>query len=317
MKKFLLIVICVFLVGLTLSFFVEDKNFFVANIKSPEREDISLIFVGDIMLSRHIGKVMKEKDDWIFPFREIAEELQSADILFGNLEGMISDKGEDGGGIYSFRADPRAIEGLTFAGFDVLSVANNHSFDWGGEAILDSIERLNQAGIHTVGGGKNIEEAWAPVILEKNGTVFAFFAFSEFFGGLKVGRAEIAEIDIERIKRAISNAKNERGADIVILSVHWGEEYKTVSNDFQRDIARRAILAGANIVVGHHPHVIQEIEEYEGGLIVYSLGNFIFDQNFSEDTRKGLMLKVLFNGGEIIEVLPIEIRFNSFFQPYI
>jgi hypothetical protein len=119
--------------------------------KSRLGSTITLLFVVDIMLDRGVEFYMKQHNDWKWPFLLIADTLKNADLVFGNLESVISDKGENLGSIYSFRADPKALEGLTFAGFDILSMANNHSLDWGVEALADSASRLKQAGIAPVG----------------------------------------------------------------------------------------------------------------------------------------------------------------------
>ena len=142
----------------------------------PENETITIILVGDIMLDRGVEYMVHKEGggDFRFPFLKIAEELQKADIIFGNLEGPISDKGTKVGSIYSFRAEPEVIEGLTFAGFDILSVANNHAFDYGREALEDTLKRLNEAGINYIGAGMNEKEAFSPIIKETNGTKIAF-----------------------------------------------------------------------------------------------------------------------------------------------
>src|SRR5271169_5455561 len=114
---------------------------------APERRDYTLLFTGDVMLSRAVGSRMAAQKDWSFPFHLIADSLQSADLRYCNLECPISDRGRNLHHLYSFRADPRAIEGLKAAGFNVVSLANNHAYDWGPEALLDSLERLRAAGI--------------------------------------------------------------------------------------------------------------------------------------------------------------------------
>jgi len=293
------------------------------NLKKP----ITLIFVGDIMLDRGVEFMVNKygEKDWRFPFLEIADDLKEADILFGNLEGPISDKGTKVGSIYSFRANPEAIEGLSFAGFDVLSVANNHMFDYGREAMEDTFLRLKTAGIDYVGGGFNEKEAYSPLIKEINGSThstssgqakIAFLAYTNLGSenwAAKGDNSGIAWLAKERLERDIKEAKNQ--VDIVVVSLHFGEEYKSQPTSEQKFFAHLVIDSGADLVVGHHPHVIQEIEKYNEGYIAYSLGNFVFDQGFSEETMRGLMLKVLIEGGKIKEVVPIEIKINKFFQP--
>jgi len=284
----------------------------------------TLIFVGDIMLDRGVKLAVKKygNEDFKFPFLKMAENLNEADILFGNLEGPISDKGVKVGSIYSFRNSPKAIEGLKFAGFDILSVANNHIFDYGRIAMEDTFLRLKEVGIDYLGGGFSETEAYFPIIKEVNGSTgspqarIAFLAYTNLgtsYWSAKENQSGTAWLNEENLERGVKEAKEK--ADIVIVSMHFGEEYKTSSNAEQKYFAHLAIDSGADLVIGHHPHVIQEIERYNNGYIAYSLGNFVFDQGFSEETMKGLLLKVLVKDGKIKELIPVEVKINKFFQP--
>ena len=285
-----------------------------------KEKPITLIFVGDIMLNRGVQYMVEKygKGDFKFPFLKIAEELQKADILFGNLESIISNKGKKVGSIYSFRAEPKAIEGLKFAGFNILSVANNHIFDYGREAMEDSFLRLRKSEIDYVGGGFNEIEAYAPVIKEMRGVKIAFLAYTNLgseYWSAKGNRSGIAWLTEEKLKEEVKKVKEM--ADLVIVSFHLGDEYQKKASSKQKYFAHLAIDSGANLVISHHPHLIQEVEKYKEKYIAYSLGNFAFDQSFSEETRKGLMLKVLVKNAKIDEVIPIEIKINGYFQPEI
>ena len=279
---------------------------------------ITLMFVGDIMLSRQVGAKMEKENNWQWPFLKIADTIRTADILFGNLEGPISDKGKNIGSIYSFRADIRAIEGLKFAGFDILSVANNHMFDWGREAMEDTFKRLKEAGIDYAGGGMNESEAYVPLIKEIKGLKIAFLAYcaegSEYWGasGEKSG---IAWLEEQRLKKDIAEAKAK--ADLVIVSMHFGEEYQSKPTSVQKFFARAAIDSGADLVVGHHSHVLQPIEEYKNGYILYSLGNFVFDQNFSPRTKESTILKVIVEDAKIKVVIPLKAEISDDFQVFL
>jgi len=290
----------------------------VLKISHLKNRSITLMLVGDIMLDRGVEYVINSYGggDYKFPFLKIADYLKEADILFGNLEGPISNKGERVGSIYSFRNNLAVIEGLNFAGFDILSVANNHIFDYGREAIEDTFNRLTTAGIDYVGGGFNEIEAYSPIIKEVNGTKIAFLAYTNL--GLKFWAAKgeelgIAWLEKKRMEKEVKEAKSQ--ADIVITSFHYGEEYYLEPTSFQVSISQAAIDAGADLVIGHHPHVVQKIEKYRTGYIAYSLGNFVFDQGFSEETTKGLILKVLVENGKIKKIISIEIEINKLFQP--
>jgi len=286
----------------------------LTEIKKPS---LTLIFVGDVMLDRGVEYMVQEKGggDFKWPFLRIADYLKKADILFGNLESVISDIGLRVGSIYSFRAEPEAIEGLTYAGFDILSVANNHIFDYGRAAMEDSFKRLKEAGIEYIGGGFSEEEARSPAIKDIKGTKIAYLAYtnlgSEYFAATE-DRSGIAWLD-ERITEDIKTSKKK--ADIVTVSMHFGEEYQSQPTLEQKYFAHLAIDTGADLVIGHHPHIIQPIERYKEGYIIYSLGNFVFDQGFSAETMKGLLLEVLVENGRIKTVIPKTIKLNPFFQP--
>lgn len=281
-----------------------------------EKRESTILFVGDIMLSRGIGKII-EREGIRHPFFYTEHFLKDADITFGNLEGPISDIGKNQGSIYSFRASPKALSGLLYSGFDVLSLANNHIVDYGGEALSDTITLLEQAGISSVGAGANYEAAHASVIREVRGTRIAFLAYTNllppsYFS--KSGEPAISGIDERELSDDIARAR--KMAHLVIVSFHWGEEYETKHNAFQERIGHLAIDSGADLIVGHHPHVVQDIEEYNGKYIAYSLGNFIFDQNFP-GTEEGLMLRAFVWDGGIRNVEPILVKFTDTYQPYL
>lgn len=276
----------------------------------------TMLFVGDIMLSRSVALRMREHDDMLYPFRLAADTLRAADITFGNLENPVSLRGVKVGSIYSFRANPNVLEGVSFAGFDALSVANNHMWDYGREAFLDTLDYLKEEGILAVGGGKDYEEAHAPKVLTAGDAKVAFLGYTDLISktlGKPESAPAIARPDIETIKADIARAKEE--ADLVVVSFHWGDEYQTKHNTEQEELAHEVIDAGANIVVGHHPHVVQELEGYNGGYIAYSLGNFIFDQPFSEETMKGAVLEITLKGKEIADAGLLPISINDTFQP--
>lgn len=280
------------------------------------KEDLTMIFVGDIMLSRGIGRIMAKRDDWSYHFRRVVDELSQADVTIGNLEGPISARGKDGGNLYSFRADPRSVAGLTLAGVDVLSLANNHLWDWGLTALEETLDLLSVAGIKTVGAGKNYHQANQAQIIDLKGNKIAFLAYTNLMPvtlQAKQTRGGLSSPEVAVIKEQLAELKPQ--VDLIVLLWHWGEEYETRSRSVEQQLARQLIEAGADLIVGHHPHVVQETENYQGGLIAYSLGNFIFDQNFSADTAWGQALKVYLHQGKISRFETKNVRFTKDFQP--
>jgi len=290
-----------------------------ASFQDEKKKTHTILFTGDIMLDRGV-KMMTEKHgegDYTFPFLNISKKLQSADILFGNLESMISDKGRDMGSLYSFRADPGALDGLVFAGFDVVSLANNHTFDYGREAFEDTMERLEEAGISYTGAGFDKEEAHSPtILLLDEDTRVGFLGYTEFLYPHARATKETSgttTFSKENMEEDINTAKEE--TDFLVVTFHYGDEYQKKPNERQKLLSRKAIDYGADIVIGHHPHVTQPVEEYEGKYIAYSLGNFIFDQYFSEETMRGFMLEVELTENEITKINKVHYELNEFYQP--
>lgn len=282
-----------------------------APASSSER---TLLFVGDVMLSRGVGRIMKANDDWTYPFQAVAEALRAADLTFANLECPVSDVGRDLHHKYSFRADPRVIAGLKFAGFDVVSVANNHMFDWGNEALVDTVRRLRESGIVPVGAGANDLEAHYPRRVDLGGVKLAFLAYAAIApkeAAAGPARPGIAWLAPERVLADIRFARPI--ADVVIVSLHWGVEYARQPSREQVRLAHQIIDAGADLIVGSHPHVVQPLEQYRDGWIAYSLGNFVFDQR-PGPMRRGLMLKVALHNKRISEVTMVPTAINETYQ---
>jgi len=279
--------------------------------KAGPGEEVSIIAVGDIMLARKIEKNMGMYG-MDYPFLNVKAKLKNGDITFGNLECAVSDRGEKmpEKGIW-FRADPAVTGELKKCGFDILSIANNHSLDYGIDAFLDTQKHLLDAGIIPVGGGANIEEARKPQIFELNDIRIGFLAYTEmadiiwsYEHPMKLKATEtkpgVAPFDPEIIVSDIK-ALSEK-VDIVVVSLHWGTEYAYGPSQAQRQLAHQFVDEGADIILGHHPHVVQGVEVYKQGIIAYSMGNFIFDQNWSKNTREGFVLEAVVNKLGIIEI---------------
>jgi len=294
-----------------------DQLFKILKKSKPR---ITVFAVGDIMLDRGVEYMINKegKGDFKFPFLKIEKDLARADILFGNLEGPVSDKGIKVGSIYSFRMDPKVIEGLDYAGFDILSLANNHMLDYTRAALEDTMNRLEQKKIDYVGAGLE-KEAFSLKIKEVGDTKVGFLAYTDL--GSKnwraseneVGMAWISTEDINKIKEDIKIAKDR--TDVLIVSLHSGQEYISEPTDFKKKFSKACIEAGADVVLGHHPHVVQRVERYKEGWIAYSLGNFVFDQSFSKETMEGLLLEIIITNGRIEKVRERKVNISEFFQP--
>ncbi len=271
----------------------------------------SVVAAGDIMLTRGTDKYLKNFGV-DYPFLKIREEIIKHDIAFANLESPVSHRGS----IYSpfkkgiyFKADPEVLGGLKFAGFDVFSIANNHVFDWGIDAVSDTMELLGNNGFRYSGVGETREEALKPAVFYMNGTSVAFISINDIYPfvinqsgktmwTLTFKRSE-PEIDPDiDLEKEIKELK--RKYDIVIASVHSGIEYISEPESNKVTKMKQLIDYGVDVVLGGHPHVIQGIEVYKGGIIAYSLGNFIFDQDWSIETSLGLLLEISFLGEKVI-----------------
>ncbi len=283
--------------------------------KVPKKE-VKLIFVGDIMLSRAVGNKIALAGDPRFPFLHISDFLRGADIAFGNLEGPISSRGENQGSVYSFRNDPSVVSGIIYAGFDVLSIANNHIFDWGKDALSDTVSLLGASGIKTIGAGRNEDEANAPAFFNIEGERITFLGYTTLYPETLCASGDVPGISCFNETAVLDKIREvKKNSDIVVVSMHWGVEYETHSNAEQEQLAREFIDAGVDLVVGHHPHVPEEVEKYKNGWIAYSLGNFIFDQPFSDETMQGMVLTATIRDKRVESIATTTIFLNSDFQP--
>jgi len=259
------------------------------------------------MLSRGVDVTMKNKG-YLYPFKNIAEITNSAEVTFGNLESPLSSRGTRGDQLYSFRGNPEAVKGLVYAGFKVLNLANNHSYDYGKKAFEQTLEVLNKNNIKVIGAGKNVTEARMPAIFDLGNLKIAFLGYDLSPGAFPAGQDHpgVAKARHAWIIQDLEKAKE--AADFVIVSFHWGIEYQDFPTEYQKSLAHMAIDCGADIVVGHHPHTFQGIEIYKGKLIAYSLGNFVFDQRDLKNNQS-IILKVTFEDKRLLraEIIPIEL----------
>ncbi len=279
---------------------------------------VTLAFMGDLMLDRGVeSSVIKNfGNDYSALFEKIpAKLLKNSDIAFANLEGAASDQGLDQKNLYSFRMDPGIIPALAGAGLDVLSLANNHVGDWGRPAYIDTLARLKENEIRYTGGGLSEVEAEAPAIIEKYGMKIGFLGFSDVGPNWLEAKTDTAGLLLAsdpRFDEIIQNAASQ--VNFLVVSFHWGDEYKDKHNIRQEYLAHRAVDAGAKLVIGHHPHVTQDTEVYKNSYIAYSLGNFIFDQSWSKPTMQGLLLQVKLWKDGAMDIKKNTTYLNSVFQ---
>lgn len=274
--------------------------------------------VGDLMLDRGVEQMVLRHGDgnYDFVFARIGELASGTDLLFGNLEGPVAYGGTDGGGLYSFHMSPLVLPALVQAGFGLVSIANNHLADWGRTSFLETMDNLKKHNIKFVGGGVNLSEATSPVIFEKDGLKIGFLAFSDVGpAGLSAGSttAGVLFVREETFANIIKTAS--QLVDVLVISIHWGDEYQPIHNARQEMLAEMALDAGAKVILGHHPHVIQD--QYRSGnkYVAYSLGNFVFDQNFSLETMEGLVLDLEIDKNGVRQARERRVNLNEAFQP--
>jgi poly-gamma-glutamate synthesis protein (capsule biosynthesis protein) len=231
--------------------------------------------VGDLMLARDIEGLMASEGT-LYPFERVSPLFDGAALVIGNLEGALTDRGDAAEKRYTFRTSPPLAEGLVLAGFDAVSLANNHSYDFGSIGLIDTMDTLDDIGIARLGAGTDERGAYAPATFEVDGrtvAILGFNAIGETQAALGDG-AGVAWAD-ERALTAVASAAE--GADHVLVMVHAGVEYSHEPSAEQVAFAHSLIDAGADVVIGAHPHALQPWERYGDGLILYSLGNFVFD----------------------------------------
>ena len=252
---------------------------------------VSLLVVGDMMLAGGPGRAMQQGID---PFAGFAKLFKASDIRIGNLECVVATKGsQEPDKPNTFRAHPRSMKYLRKY-FDAVGLANNHSGDFGPEAFSEMLGLLKKNGIAYYGAGHNLKEAHTPVVFERNGIRIAILGYDEFQPRsfeADHDRVGVAWSEDEQVVRDIRAARTEWRADIVIPVMHWGWE-GPISNERQRQLARLMIDAGADAVIGGHPHQVQDTERYKNKPIFYSLGNFVFDGFNLPENNRGWALRM-------------------------
>lgn len=263
---------------------------------------ITLIATGDVIPARSVNFQSTQRKSFTWGFEKTADVLKSADITFINLETPLMKNCQLTQEGMKFCGSDRNIEGLLLAGADIANFANNHSANYGKEGIDETKKLLEDNGILVTGLS-------GAVVKEAKGVKFAFLGYSDIE---KTPLVSIAEE--EKIKLEVAKARE--SADAVIVQFHWGTEYVTAPEERQKFLGRLAIDSGADLVIGNHPHWIKPVEFYRNKLITYAHGNFVFDQEWSQKTKEGVVGKYTFYGKDLIdaEFLPVEIK--DYGQPY-
>ncbi len=274
----------------------------------------SLVFVGDITLDGRPGALIAAGSD---PFAAMAKELQRADVAIGNLECAVATGGQAVDKMFTFRAAPLVLPTLK-QHLDAVSLANNHSGDFGPEGLVETLQGLRAEGIPAFGAGLDASEAHRALVVEPQGLRVALLGYDEFHPrwfeaserapGVAWSEDEFAELDIARARDA--------GAALVIPFLHWGWENEVTPTARQRSLARRLIDAGAAAVIGAHPHVTQGAEYYRGRPIIYSLGNFLFELQDNANQSIGWLLRLKLDTRGVERWSTLVVRLNADGVPF-
>ena len=251
---------------------------------------VTLAAVGDVLFARGVGKqIARHGPD--YPFEETRKIIAGADIGFCNLECSLSLRGVAQHRKYQFRADPALAANLRSGGFNVVSVANNHTMDFGREAMLDTIESVRKAGIVPVGAGKDRNDALALQVIQRNGLRVGFIGYTDIGNDGVVrldDRPTTAVVNSDELAAQVRSAKLR--CDCLVVSFHWGIEYMKRPTERQRSLAHLCVDNGADAVLGHHPHVLQPTEQYKGKPILYSMGAFVWDSSLFGANKSAIYL---------------------------
>lgn len=265
---------------------------------------VTIAVTGDVLLARSVNFRTVSEKKFLWPFESTANLLQRADVALINLETPLLENCPLTNSGMIFCGDPRNVEGLLHAGIDVASLANNHSSNYGYDGLLRTNQILSEKGIRPF-------NHLGLTTIEKNGTTFAFLGFNDTFNT----PGKLSEKTREELANLIYQAK--RQSDVVIILFHWGNEYVTQPSPRQQELAHFSIQSGADLVLGNHAHWIQPAEIYQDKLILYSHGNFVFDQMWSQKTREGIIGLYTFLDKSLIDVSFVPIFIQDYGRPVI
>ncbi len=296
MNKIIIIIVSVVVILVCLVGSVDDAIHFTA--------------VGDILLSRGVSEKI-DKEGFGYPYNHVKDLFANKDIVFGNLECPIY---EGKGAAYKrrdliFKASSENAAFLKRAGFNILNLANNHTMDYKSDGLISTMEILNEQNIKFFGAGKNYSEARKPLIIDKKDSSIGFLGYSIFPPEgfiFSEDKADVARVG-NNLENEIKMAKKQ--CDFLVVSFHWGNEYHFYPSENQKQLAYQAIDSGADLILGHHPHVLQGIEKYMDKYIFYSLGNFIFDKQIQKGTDESIIVDIVIKDDDIenIRLIPVKI----------
>jgi len=286
-KKIIFLIILLLTLGIVVGVILNQA----ANVIQEEIRPVSLVFVGDMMLDRSVEKLINE-NGVNYPFEKISDFLKQADLVIGNLEGPIVKKPiQFSRSSLKFAFSEKTIDSLNFAGFDLLNLANNHTQNMGQDGLKETREILKSANMDSFGDPLVCGNDF---LLKKDNLIF--LGFNKTFP---------STCPDEDILNTIKEIKSSNPESFLIINIHWGNEYQSKNSKQQQELAYKIIDNGADLIIGHHPHVVQNFEKYKNKMIFYSLGNFVFDQYFSEETQKGMIIN--------LEIYPDKFIYKTFF----
>jgi hypothetical protein len=285
--------------------FTEDELFSYHNpdsILASLPNEYVIVATGDVIPARSVNSKMVTLNNFTYPFEKTVSLLQKSDLVFINLESpfvpgcMVTVEG------MKFCGDERTVEGLAYAGVGVASLANNHAGNYGEEGVKNTVTLLANHTIASVGLGQ-------PVVKIVKNKKFGFLGYND----IGASNAGITAADTEKIKADIKSLRPT--VDYLIVTFHWGTEYVSDPTSRQKEVAHTAIDAGADVIIGNHPHWVQGVEQYKGKFITYAHGNYVFDQMWSQETREGVLGRYTFTDAGLINVQFFPVIIEDYSQP--
>jgi poly-gamma-glutamate synthesis protein (capsule biosynthesis protein) len=259
---------------------------------------------GDVIPARAVNYQSSVRKDFLWPYRGIASTVADADITLINLETPLMKNcppRQDG---MVFCGSDKHIDGLKLMGVDVASIANNHAGNFGTFGLDETVHLLEGSGIEVTGDG-------SPVFKTVKGVRFGFLGFNDISGGIR----GIEKADFNLIKSSIEEVRKK--ADVVVVEYHWGVEYQSQPNKRQIELGHFTIDNGADLVIGNHPHWVQPVELYKDKVIMYAHGNTVFDQEWSAETKRGVLGKYIFAGKKLVDIEYIPIGLKNYGEAFI